>query len=154
MNFTDFFKIDFIDGHANLDFIDIDVKNDTELFIEPTLIEALEGKWYKECSNLIDNFFDNLFSEYSNGNKTRILELLDCAHEPNETRLGWGDKRSIKKGGRGNTANNLYDIFEEIVNSNLLKNGLIETPMDLCVFVHDFAEDGMSDLVTNIIKKN
>lgn len=153
LNFTDFFRIDAEDGHAKLDFIDIDVENDTELFLEPTLIESLDGEWYKECSNLIDNFFDNLFAEYSNGNKTRILELLDCAHEPNETRLGWGDKESIRKGGRGNTASNLYDIFKEIINANLLKNGLIKTPMDLCVFVHDFAEDGMSDLVTNIIRR-
>lgn len=56
LNFTDFFRIDAEDGHAKLDFIDIDVENDTELFLEPTLIEALDGEWYKECSNLIDNF--------------------------------------------------------------------------------------------------
>lgn len=153
MNFTELFGIDAKDGHAKLAFIDIDVENDTELFLEPTLIEALNGEWYKECAKLIDNFFDNLFAEFSAGNKTRILELLDYAHEPNETRLGWGDKDSTRKGGRGNTSNNLYDIFKEIINENLLKSGLIEKPMDLCVFVHDFAEDGMSDLVTNIIRK-
>jgi hypothetical protein len=153
LNFTEFFGIDAKNGHADLDFVDIDIENDTALFIEPTLIESIDDDWYKECTTLINNFFDSLFTEYRNRNKTRILQLLDCAHEPNETRLGWGDKDSTRKWGHGNTADNLHDVFKEIIKANLLENGLIDNPMDLCVFVHDFAEDGMSDLVTNIIRE-
>lgn len=154
LNFTDFFGLDGNNGHADLDYVDIDMEDDTALFIEPTLIECVNGKWYRECSDLIDDFFNTLFTEYKKRNKTRVLELLDCAHEPNETRLGYGDKDSTRKWGHGNTASNLNEIFKEIIFTNLLKDGLISNPMDICVFVDDFAEDGMSDLITNIIRKN
>ena len=153
MNFTEYFNIDVEDGHASLDFIDIDINDDTKLFLEPTLIECVDDEWYKICAEKINSFFDELFFQYEINNKKNILELLDCAHEPNETKLGLGSKESIKKGGRGNTAEKLYEVFSEIIDKKLLDKGLVKNPMDLCVFVHDFAEDGMSDLVTNIIRK-
>ncbi|WP_083705737.1 hypothetical protein [Paenibacillus sp. FSL H8-0259] len=45
-------------GHSNLEFVDINVLDDQALFIDPCLIEIQQGAWYKNATNLLDNFFN------------------------------------------------------------------------------------------------
>ena len=40
-------------GHANYAFVDIAVNNDTQLFIDPVLLESNHSKWYKNASKKI-----------------------------------------------------------------------------------------------------
>ena len=49
-------------GHANYAFVDIAVNNDTQLFIDPVLLESNHSKWYKNASKVMSSFFDSFFT--------------------------------------------------------------------------------------------
>lgn len=149
LNFLKYQNLD-IENHSKLDFVDINIDNDTKLYIDPSLIDGSSEQWCKEASNLINGFFDSVFECYRNNDEDRLMQLLDCSHEPNETKLGMS---SGKPKGKGTSSKGLYKIFKDIYSRKLFNYDLIINPMDLCIFVHDFAEDRMSDLVTNILRK-
>lgn len=151
MIFSEYFDLKNVDGHSSIDFIDIDIVNDTKLFIDPSLIEGSNDIWCNEASILINSFFNNVFECYGDTEeKERLMELLNYGHEPNETKLGLSESKSK---GKGTSDEGLYQIFKDIYKRDLVNKKLIEKPMDLCVFVHDFDKDRMSDLVTNILRK-
>lgn len=135
-------------GHNNIEFVDVDLELDTELYLDPSLIECSNDKWCIEANEILNNYFENVFDAYAN-NRRKLHSLFENAKEPNETFLG----QSVgKPNGKGNSAKGLIEIFEDILNRKLVTDKLIKRPMDLCVFVKGFAEDGMSDLVTNILR--
>lgn len=149
MHFTNFFNINNSNGHRDLNFIDIDLDKDTKLFIDPSLINGLLDDFCENSNNTITSFFNCIFDNFKNNNTEALKLLLNYGHEPNETKLGMS---SGKPKGKGTTSDGLYDIFKDIAHRNLMDYELIEDPMDLCVFVHKFAEDKMSDLITNVIR--
>lgn len=150
MFISDFLNLNSITGHKDIEFIDIDLDRDTKLFIDPSLIAGSLDPWYTESNTTINSFFNNVFSCLRDNNNSKLKQLLDYGHEPNETKLGMSSGRPK---GKGTTSDGLYDIFKTINTRNLLNDELIKNPMDLCVFVHDFGKDKMSDLVTNILRK-
>lgn len=147
MLITDTFELDL--NQEDLDFVNVDTGFDSKLYIDPSRIHLSEGKWFQECSEVIINFFDYVLSLYSENRVNEAEDLFDYAHEPNETCLG--QSRS-QPGGRGSSPDKLKSIFDEMHKAGMVRDGLIKKPMDLCVFVEDFAEDRMSDLVTNLIR--
>ncbi|MBW6411326.1 hypothetical protein [Clostridium weizhouense] len=149
MHFSNFFNLN-LNGHEDIDFIDINLNTDIKLFIDPCIIENSNDSFSKECSYVINSFFDSIFNCCTSNNDYELYKLLDFGHEPNETKLGLSRHQSS---GKGATSKVLYDIFKEVSNKNLIKDGIIANPMDLCVFVDNFAEDRLSDLLTNILRK-
>lgn len=139
-----------VTGHKDIEFIDIDLDRDTKLFIDPSLISGSLDSWCTDSSTSINSFFDNVFNCLRENNNHQLKQLLDYGHEPNETKLGMSSGRPR---GKGTTSDGLYDIFKTINTRDLLSSKLVVNPMDLCVFVHDFGKDKMSDLVTNILRK-
>ncbi len=132
-------------GHDNYDFIDVAVNDDTPLFIDPCLIESRRDEWSIKADRIMKSYFNKLFSAYEVGDKAVISDLLSHANEQNGTRLGYGKGYN----GKGNTATGLLKIFsplEELIHA--IKT--IGKPQDLSVLLTGFAEDGMSDLLTNI----
>ena len=154
IKFSDVFLKDRNLEQEDFDFVDIKLNKDTELFLNPSLIEGNAEiksnlqEWMIKSNKIIDSFFRTLFEAYRNNEISLIKKLLGCAHEPNETNLGLSSKRP---NGKGNTEKGLINIFKDM--KNLLEKGLIENNMDTCVFIKEFAEDGMSDLITNILRK-
>ena len=72
--------------------------------------------------------------------------MLSHAKEENATRLGYGRGNN----GKGNTADGLMEIFKPL--EQLVKNiNTIKTPVDLTILTPGFAEDRLSDLLTNIL---
>lgn len=133
-------------GHEKYDFVDAAVNDDNKLFIDPYLIECSNNGWCNEAGKIMFSFFDCLFSAYRHHNTKLIKLLLSHAGEQNGTRLGYGRGDN----GKGNTAEGLEKIFcplEELIT----KIRTINKPEDLSVFIPGFAEDGMSDLLTNIL---
>ena len=135
-------------GHNNIEFVDVDLNLDTELYLDPALIECSNDQWCIEANEILNNYFENVFDAYAN-DRGKLNSLFKNAKEPNETFLG---QSSGKPNGKGNSEKGLIEIFEDILNRGLVRDELIKRPMDLCVFVKGFAEDGMSDLVTNILR--
>lgn len=148
MNFSQYYNLK--KGHNNLDFFDIDLYKDNKIFIDPSLIDTSTSNWCRECSFIINSFFDTVLECYKKNDTNKLFQILNCGHEPNETKFGMSSGKPM---GKGTSSKGLFDIFKDILNRNLLNNNLIKKPMDLCVFVHNFAEDRMSDLITNILRR-
>lgn len=133
-------------GHENFDFIDVAVNDDNLLFIDPCLIEKWNDAWAIKAMKHIMSYFDRLYKAYADGNRKDMRSLLSHAGEQNATRLGYGNGDN----GKGNTADGLMEIFHplEKLISEIKTIGKAE---DLPLLIPGFAEDGMSDLLTNIL---
>lgn len=149
MHFSDYYNLE-IDGHADIEFVDINLRTDTKLFLDPFLIESKKSNFASRCSQTINSFFKEVFACCKSGDDKTLRILLEFGHEPNETRLGLSRNQS---GGRGASSEILYSIFKQISWENFFSQGLIENYKDVCLFVENFAEDRMSDLITNILRK-
>lgn len=151
-NFSSYFSLP-VSGHKDLEFVDINLQTDIELFIDPSLIQGTSAAWCQECNIILDSFFTQVFTcckEHTPESFLLLHQLLSFGHEPNETKLGLS---TWKSRGKGTTPETLFDIFKGISDSSLCELGFVVSPMDLCVFVKNFAEDRMSDLVTNVLRK-
>lgn len=133
-------------GHYNYNFVDVAVNDDNLFFIDPVLIELAKDQWCNDANATIQSFFDEFYEAYRNNDVQRKIVLLSHAGEQNGTRLGYGQGDN----GKGNTAKGLLDIFMPLENL-LNKISTIRKAEDLPVLIPDFAEDGLSDLITNIL---
>lgn len=135
-----------IKGHLNYDFIDVVVNDDNLLFIDPLLIEILGDEWCQEANATVKSFFDEFYKAYREEDTVKKKELLSHAGEQNGTRLGYGRGDN----GKGNTVNGLLEIFIPL--EQLLQEiSTMEKAEDLPLMIPGFAEDSLSDLLTNIL---
>ncbi len=133
-------------GHNNFDFVDVAVNDDNLLFLDPCIIERMDDTWSTKAMEHINSYFDNLFVAYDADNRKDMRYLLSHAGEQNATRLGYGNGDN----GKGNTADGLLEIFQPL--EDLIgKIKTIGKAEDLPLLIPGFAEDGMSDLLTNIL---
>lgn len=138
-----------ISSHEDIDFVDIALYKDTELFIDPCLIDAKSDIWSIRFKEIIDDYFNEFYSMYRlKKSRDHKLKMFEHAHEINATKLGYGNGRN----GKAKTAEGMLETFSDI---NRLLNINIELshPIDLTVFIEDFAEDCLSDMITNILFK-
>lgn len=134
-----------------LDFIDIDYKKDTSLFIDPFHLSTRSDVWSVDASATIQSFFQFLISLVRTGNITQARSLLKHLNEPNETCLG------LSKGkprGNGVGSINAKMIFDSLLNSKAMKTGLVEDLEDSAIFIDNIDKDKVSDMTTNIIRKH
>ena len=133
-------------GHQNYEFVDVAVNDDNLLFIDPCLIERWNHAWAIKAMKHINSYFDHLFEAYNASNRKDMRDLLSHAGEQNATRLGYGNGDN----GKGNTAEGLLKTFYPL--EQLIKKiKTIGKAEDLSLLIPGFAEDGMSDLLTNIL---
>lgn len=132
-------------GHYNYDFVDAFLGADNRLFIDPCMLEGADDPWSVKATNIMRAFFDCFFEELRRGH---LLEsgLLDHAGEQNATKLGYGNGEN----GKGKTATGLIESFKGLA---VLVHDIptISRAQDIPVMVEGFAEDCMSDLLTNIL---
>lgn len=134
-------------GHSGIDFVDVQTADDTELFIDPCMIELGADRLSREAVKLINDFEDTLYSEMRSG-RWHCTHVFDEAHEIHDTKLGYGNGRN----GKGKTPEGMRDSLNGLC---WLANRVpqISRIQDVSVFVEDFAEDCMSDLLTNILHR-
>jgi len=95
------------------------------------------------------SFFDTFYTMYRNQSlDEEKLQLFEHAREINATKLGYGNGEN----GKGNTPEGMLKIFENI-DKLFDQNISLSHPIDLHVLIKDFAEDGLSDMLTNILFK-
>lgn len=134
-------------SHKKIDFVNTRTERDTKLFIDPVLIELGETEFCEKAKEVVYDYFNHFFIKYHNGeSKQNKLELLKCGREVNYTHLGYA-----KRNGKGNTKEGLYTIFEGV--EEYIDRYKLSRSLDLPLFITGFAEDGMSDLLTNILFK-
>ena len=133
--------------HNQIDFVNISVQKDTHLFIDPVLIDTGNTEFCKEAKIITNGYFNALYETYYNyGSDTRKRYLLKYAQEINSTHIGYA-----KRNGQGNTESGLFNVFKGI--DNYINSIRLKRTFDIVLYVPNFAEDGMSDLLTNILYK-
>ena len=123
------------------------MKSDRKLFIDPSLISISKDPLCVESNQVISSYFDKFYTSYRNGDTTGINELLAHAREVSDTHIGYGGTFN----GSGNTAKGLMDKFSNL-SSFITKINSVSLASDLPVFIRDFDKDGLSDMITNIIR--
>ncbi|KOO43757.1 hypothetical protein [Priestia koreensis] len=134
----------------DLDFVNVNLNKDNKLFIDPAQIEVRNGEWFKTSAHIVNDFFSTILNLYKSGQENEAKLLFNHAHEPNETKLGLSRG---KPNGKGSSPEKLIEIFDQVKEQKLIEDGLINNYEDFTIFVEDFAEDRMSDLVTNLLRQ-
>lgn len=136
-------------GHTNYDFVDISLLKDIKLFIDPCLIRVSNTPFSQKAIKVIDDYFDRLFDLYKNNhNYAEKYEHFEHVHEINATKLGYGNGDN----GKVKTAEGMISTFKSV--DDLFKKGIcFSDPIDLPIFIENFAEDCLSDMLTNILFK-
>lgn len=132
-----------------LDFVDVDVRGDTKLFVDPSAIRHMSGDWSMECVSLLQDFFATVLAHIREGRNGRAQELLVELGEPNETRLGLS--RRIARG-RGVGPKFAEAIWKALSASTAAATGLLSDLEDMALFIGGIDKDIVSDITTNIIR--
>lgn len=133
-------------GHSNFSFVDIAVNADTKLFIDPCLLRKSARDICQQAQMKVDSFFDSFYEAYKVDDKHCKEKLLCHAGEQNATKFGYGNGSN----GKGNTTKGILKDLQPL-EELIIKIPTISQPEDLTVLLPNFAEDGLSDLLTNII---
>lgn len=132
--------------HSLFDFVDVNISGDQKLFIDPCLVSLCKDSWCKESSRIINDFFDEFYGAYKLDDYKKKYYLLSHSGEVNYTKLGYGNGRN----GHGNTAEGLIRDFKPL-EEFIKKIPTIGSVIDVPLLVLGFNEDGLSDMLTNII---
>ena len=144
LNISDYFGFG-CKGHENFNFVDVNLSDDTRLFIDPLLIEGADDPWSREANAVLQSYINCLFIAFRDRTEERRT-LLMHAGEQNATKLGYGNGSN----GKGKTPEGLYASLRGL--TELVQQiPTINQASDLKVFVQKFGEDNMSDLITNIL---
>lgn len=132
-----------------LDFVDVDVVNDTRLYVDPRALMELDTDWANQAVSLIQGFFSQVLALIQNGDATNAKNLLLHLREPNETHLGQSRGRSR---GRALGRESATDVYDALVNSEAARSGLLEDLEDAVLVIPGIDKDIVSDIATNIIR--
>lgn len=135
---------------ASLEFVDVKIDEDSEVFIDPRAIGNIDDEWADEASYLIQNFFATVLDYIRAGEHTKAQTLLSSLSEPNETRLGHSKGRPS---GRGMGDTLAYRFWLQLTKSKAVSTGLVQDLEDTALFVEGIDKDIISDITTNIIRR-
>lgn len=130
-------------GYAKCNYANIKLDSDNCIFIDPVILENAVDVWSVNANKYVQSFFDCLYEALKNN---RLNGLFDHAHEQNATKLGYGNGQN----GKGKTADGLRKALGKH-RCLVMDIPTISKCEDIPVLVEGFAEDCMSDLLTNIL---
>jgi len=132
-----------------LDFVDVDITGDLQVFVDPRALRLLHSEWADECVALVQNFFQAVLRYIHRGSNNKARSLLRTLREPNETHLGLSRGRAR---GRALGAESASDVWEALSRSEAVRSGLLEDLEDTILMVEGISSDIISDITTNIIR--
>lgn len=135
---------------SELNFIDIDINNDTRLFLDPYFISKCDFPLGNEMYMTIKNFFEFVLELLNNNDIEKAKEIFSYLGEPNETCLGMS-RENVNGSGVGPI--NSENIINSLLTSKVMKSNSITDIEDCKVFIKGIDRDRMSDMITNIIRK-
>lgn len=136
-----------------LDFIDIDVNNELPLFLDGQVFSLRDDVWSRWCSDLIEDYFRNIFSAIKIGDKTRMRMLYSYLAEPNETCLG-RSKNEPRGAFQGlESIEKIFLSFYKIQEKNPENINVFQSISDMKFYIEGVGNDTISDIVTNIIRE-
>lgn len=147
MKFSQYFKLGLV--QAELDFVDVELSEDTPLYICPYAIEIRDDEWSQKCGDHIRSFFSEVLQSLMGGNEARAVHLFNNLHEPNETRLGQSVGKPM---GRGVGSERAERLMGAIKNSRAFSTGVLSDISETELFINGIGRDTISDLTTNVIR--
>ena len=97
-------------GHGLIPFVDVTTSRDSQLFLDPCLIERGIDTFSEQASALIADFEDTLYADMRCGN-WHSTTIFNEAHEINDTKLGYGNGRN----GKGKTPTGMREDRKSVV---------------------------------------
>lgn len=137
-------------SQPDLDFVDVDIDGDVELFIDPRALLAVPSEWAAECRSLVQNFFHTVLTAIKDGHADRARHLLLNLREPNETHLGLSVGRAR---GRALGPDSAHAVWEALAKSEAAKSGMLQDLEDTILLVPGIRYDIVSDITTNVIRE-
>ncbi|GGC76280.1 hypothetical protein [Enterococcus wangshanyuanii] len=137
-------------SQSELDFVDIDLENDMPLFLDPYFLSIRDDRWSQVAHRTLENYFGfilNLLHEEKQDEARTYFRF----NEPEEVCFGW-----TKKGTKGNGLgkDESKKLFQYIIDSEAVTDGVINTASDIKIFVRNIGHDKLSDLTINVIRKH
>lgn len=136
-------------SQASLDFVDVDIAEDTPVFISPKAIAQLQSEWGETCVYLVQNFFEAILELIRAGDDREARDLLGVLREPNESHLGLSKGKSRGRGLGTESARKVWRAFSV---SQAAKSGLLKDLEDTALLIEGISVDIVSDIATNIIR--
>lgn len=147
MRVSEYFELDRTQPY--LDFVDVPLHTDLEVFVSPVAIRSLTSTWASDCISLLQSFFETVIDSIAEGDKDRAVSLLASLNERNEFHLGYSKGKSKGHGfGFGSSS----DISKAISESKAAESRLLSDLEDACLMVEGIGPDMVSDAVCNIIR--
>ncbi|MBX9997728.1 hypothetical protein [Priestia aryabhattai] len=137
-------------NQRELDFVDIDIEEDLPLFLDSYFLSLRVDPWSVDAHRTIQSFFHTVIDLYKAGRRKEAKQLFVNLTEPNETCLGVSNG---KPRGRGVGTNEAIEIFDNITSSQAIEYGLVGHLEDMVIFVDNVGKDKISDLITNVLRK-
>lgn len=135
---------------GQLNFVDVDTRRDKALYVDPHAIGKASDDWSISCHQAITSFFQAIVDAIRADRGADGLALLNGLHEPNETSLG------LSKGepaGRGIGRIQAAQLYNRIRQSRAAQTGILNELSDCELFVPLIGEDKISDITTNVIRR-
>lgn len=141
-----------VHGHKNLDFADIRIGTDNQLFVDPARIRLAAlagGLWARKAEDLLESYFDELFNTAKRRDLSALFRLIErTCGEINETHLGLSRGQPA---GNGASFSLIYPALKQMVEQGLFEKGCVIGIEDVPIWTRGIDADRLSDWVTNII---
>jgi hypothetical protein len=138
-------------SQSELDFVDVDIRNDVPLCLDPRALRLLRTSWGQECVSLVQDYFTAVLGAVRDDDVSEGRRLLGGLHEPNETHLGLSRGSSKGSAIGEDLASDLWDSLSQ--NKAVRASGLLEDLEETALLVPGIDRDRISDIVTNVIRE-
>jgi hypothetical protein len=147
MRVSEYFSLN--KNQAYLDFVDVPIDTDLEVFIDPTALKVLASPWGNECASLVQYYFEAVLELIQAGKDLEAQALVAALNERNEFHLGFS---SGKSRGHGFGTISAESVWGALSKSKASKSGLLKDLEDTCLLIEGIGRDMVSDAVCNIIR--
>lgn len=143
------------DKEETLEFLDIYLNHDLKFFVDPVLIRQAsreEGPYqylYQRMVRNIDSFFEEIARIILASESLKDTGILKRSGETQATHLGYS---LVNSSGRGSSEQILLEVFDFVQANNLIENKVIFSLDQTPVYVPNFREDRLSDLIISLIR--
>lgn len=133
---------------GEVQFEDIELNTDTELFVDPYLIYISDDDLSIRCSNKIVDYFGQLLYYARSRDRGNGYKIVRYLQENNEVRFGYSSGIPCGKGLGNNKGKELFDL---LCRSKAVKTGLVSDIFDASIMLEKVGYDKISDLTINIV---